>query len=214
MNRIGHDEQPEQRDEPDQLAERDRARRRPARSRPRAGAPSRAPAARRAPPRTWRGCSPPSTRSSRSASACIGEPLGLGVLAPEGLDDERAVDRLVRDRGDLADVLLRARGRLLHPLGEAPVHQRERREQRAPDRARATGRRASIWIIASTHQHDHAGRERHRPEHVDRRLHVGLHVREQLAGRRLAVVLERELAVPVRRPRRSVAMTRSPATPQ
>ena len=142
----------------------------------------------------------------------IGEPLGLGVLAPERLHDERAVDRLVRDGRDLADPLLRPRGRPLHPLGEGPVHQRERREQDRPDERepRVGGEQLDH---REDDQHDHAGGERHRPEHVDRRLHVGLHVREQLAGRRLAVVLRARVAVPVRDRVRSVAITRSPATP-
>ena len=66
------------------------------------------------------------------------EPRGLGRLPAEGLHDQGAVDRLVRDGGDLADRLLGAAGGSLHPTREAPVHQRERREhheadQREPD---------------------------------------------------------------------------------
>ena len=59
------------------------------------------------------------------------------------------------------------------------------------------------WIGAREVDHredgqgDHARRERHRPEDVDGRLDVGLHVREQLAGGRLAVVLELQIAVAV-----------------
>ena len=102
-------EQAEQRDEPDQLAGVDRAGRDP----PRAdreqddGGERRQRVERR--PRTSRARSPPRTRSSRRASRRVLEPLRLELLASEGLDDERAVDRLVRDRRDDADVLLAMR---------------------------------------------------------------------------------------------------------
>ena len=75
------------------------------------------------PPRVDRGARAPST--ARRSVSC--------VLAPERLHDQGAVDALVRDRGDLADLLLRAARRPFHPPGEAVVHERERREEQEPD---------------------------------------------------------------------------------
>ena len=128
------------------------------------------------------------------------EPLGLGRLAPEGLHDQRAVDRLVGDGRDLADPLLRPRGGTLHPLGEVAVHHRESREHdRRDQREEEVG--GDQLDHRQDDQHDHAGGERDRPEHVHRRLDVGLHVGQQLTGGGLAVVREREPPVPVRDPR-------------
>ena len=67
----------------------------------------------------------------------------------------------------------------------------------SPPTSASHGSASRSAIIAKIGQRDDAAGERDRPEHVDRRLDVGLHVREQLPGRRLAVVLELELAVAV-----------------
>ena len=164
-------------------------------------------------PRTWPGPCPPRPARARSSSARSPSLRRLGVLAPERLHDERAVDRLVGHRRDLADPLLGALGRSLDALGERPVHHRERREQqRAHERQPRVGQQQRDH--REDRERDHAGGERDRPEHVDRRLHVGLHVREQLAGGRLAVVLELELAVAVGDPpaeRRHHALARHAA---
>ena len=92
---------------------------------------------------------PACTRSSPKRPRLYGEALGLGCLAPEGLDDHRAVDALVRDRGDLADALLGAPRRPLHPSREAPVHEGQaREEQDADQRQERIGR--DDEIIANT----------------------------------------------------------------
>ena len=128
------------------------------------------------------------------------QPLGLVGLPPERLHDHRAVDALVRDGGDLADPLLGAPRGPFHPPGEAAVHQRERREQQDADhREVQVGREQRDQ--REQDQEEHAGRERDGVQDVHGRLDVGLHVRDQLAGRRLLVELEREIAVPVGDPR-------------
>ena len=200
MNRIGHDSSPNSATNPIEVAERDRApgatRHAPTASRTTVasvGSASRAASnvARTYPPRhavvaeRLRAC----VRRARSVSRC---------LAAERLHDERAVDRLVRDGRDVADVLLRQPGRLFHALGEARGSSARGPGTAAAPTNASQGSARSSWTIASTDQDDHADGERHRPEHVDRGLHVGLHVGEQLAGRGLAVILELELAVPVR----------------
>ena len=124
------------------------------------------------------------------------EPLGLLGLATERLHDHRAVDALVSDRGDVADPFLRAPGRALHPAREAPVHDRERGEQEDADHREVEVRREQR-DHREEHQEEHAGGERDRVQHVHRRLDVGLHVRDQLAGRRLFVELQREVPVAV-----------------
>ncbi len=140
------------------------------------------------------------TRSCCSARAFHGEPLGLLGFAPERLHDHRAVDALVGDGGHVADPLLRPAGRSLHPAREAPIHQRQGGEQQDADHREVdVGREQRDH--REQHQEEHAGGERDRVQHVDRRLDVGLHVRDQLAGRRLLVELERQVPVAVGDPR-------------
>ncbi len=119
--------------------------------------------------------------------------LDLRPLASERLHDERAVDRLVGDGGHLADPLLRPAGRSLHPPREALVHEREGREQDERHHRHEDVRREQL-DQGQDDQDDHAGGERDGPEDVHGRLHVGLHVRQELAGGRLPVIRERELA--------------------
>ena len=121
----------------------------------------------------------------------------LGALAPEGLHDERPVDRLVRHGGHVADPLLDPPGGALHLQRERAIHQAERGHRQEPDqREEGVGRHQRDE--REQDQEDHADRERDRVEDLDRRLDIGLHVREQLAGRPSAVVGEREVAVSVR----------------
>ncbi len=138
------------------------------------------------------------------------EALGLGLLAAERLHDERAIDRLVRDARHLADPLLRPLGGTLHPACERPVHKRERREDQDAEREQVrVGDREHHQ--RERHEEDDAGRERHGVQDVDRGLDVGLHVREELAGRRLPVVGERQIPVPVGHP---VAQARPDGRPE
>ena len=119
----------------------------------------------------------------------------------------------MRDCRHVADPFLGALGRPLHPGGEALVHQGERREDHRPDESQER--------IGRDHrdQREHGEREhpegeRHRPVEVHRRFHVGLHVREQLSGRRLPVVGEGQFPVAVgdlRPERRHHALAPDPA---
>ena len=134
MNRIGHDEQSEQRDEPDEFAERDRARSRPATSPPRQeqrGREGRQGIERR--PRTWRARTRPPTRWSRSAVARSRSRVGLGRPRVRG-SSRRGRRRSIRARPRRPRRSLPGRcGPGLPSAGEAPVHQRERREHHEPD---------------------------------------------------------------------------------
>jgi hypothetical protein len=126
--------------------------------------------------------------------------LGLRRLASEGLDDQRAVDRLVRDGRDVRHALEPALCRSLHATGERAIQHDRRRYDHQPDRRQER--------IRNEERGQREDREERRPDgerdgvvHVDGGFDVGLHVREQLARRGRAVVVEGELAIAVGHPR-------------
>ena len=208
-------QQPEQRHEPDQVAERDRHRSTRATIRRRAAALDRhRRAARPARPRTSPGrtrrdplvaqrARPSRPAASVSASS---RPSVFTTSAPSIDSCATARTSPIRSCARCAGSSMR-RAKMRFMSGERREHEQRRR-------APATGRPCSSAISASTVSRITPDREGHRPEDVDRGLHVGLHVGEQLAGRAsrggtAATASRYRSATRVRR----VAMTRSPATP-
>ena len=134
---------------------------------------------------------PTRTRATRSCVGGAGQPLHLGVLAPERLHDQRAFEALVRDRRHVADPLLhRLRGQLDAPGVEA-VQREHRREQHETDQGEQRIDREERDEREDDQQHE-AGRERQRVDHLRRDHHVVVGVGEQGSGRVLAV--ERQAA--------------------
>ena len=124
-----------------------------------------------------------------------GEPRGLVGLPAHGLDHERAVEALVRDRADLRAQLLR-RG---HPGRDAPGVQHVDAQQRGEQRD-ADQREYPVGQEQRAHgrdQHDdRADRERERGDREPGGLHVGVRVGQQGAGGVPVVPGQRQAQVP------------------
>jgi hypothetical protein len=129
------------------------------------------------------------------------EALGLVGLPAEGLDDQGAVEGLVRDAADLAALLLGQRHQRRHP---ARVEDRQAGDGREDDRADQRQHRVGDEQQAERgDQHeDHADREGERRDRVPGRLDVAVGVGQQLAGRVLGVPGQRQLEVAPGHPRR------------
>ena len=134
-------------------------------------------APRAARPRCWR----------RAAGRHLGEADGLLVLAAQRLDDERAVEALVRDLGDVGAQLLGAGHARRHPALEDDVESRTGRGRRPGRSAPGPSRRGAPWTSATTSMTTTPRAIGSGANDVPGRLDVGVGVGQQLAGR-VAVV--------------------------
>ena len=123
-----------------------------------------------------------------------GEAVGLVGLAAERLDDERTVERLVRDRADVAAERLRVGDLRRQPaLVEHVDAEQGREHDQAHDREHDVGQQHRDH--GGDEHRDHADRHGQRHEHGPGRLDVGVGVGEQLAGGVTVVPCHRERQV-------------------
>ena len=120
-----------------------------------------------------------------------GEACDLVRLEAERLHHERAVEALVRDARDLADVLLAPRRRAARPGGCSSGSGSNIAGNRTSPTSARIGSTDDQRDHREDDQHHEPGRERQGVDDLGGGEHVGVGVGEQLAGRVLAVEVER-----------------------
>ena len=125
---------------------------------------------------------PTRTFAARSSAVRPRNRSLLAVLGPEGLDQHRGLEALVRDVGDVGAQPLGPHGRRRHvPLEEEVREHGERQDRERGEREPQVGAHERDGGDAD-HHHD-AERERQRVEDAGGGLDVGARVGQQLAGR-------------------------------
>jgi hypothetical protein len=131
---------------------------------------------------------------SRSSSEAVRKRSVSEALPAERLDDQRAVEGLVRDAADLAALLLGQRHQGRHPARVEDGQPGDRGEDdRADEREHRVGDEEQAE--RGDEHEDHTDGERERRDRVPGRLDVAVGVGQQLAGRVLRVPGQRQLEV-------------------